>query len=129
MGKIKIRIIAALGACALMLGSAQAQTNGFQQISDSYTVQYPANVTLSQRFIASNGVYTCWCYGTDAPAAQASGTLTRTEMRWETWPNQTVANQFSFDEMFSAGTEETCIHQIKSDNTGDGSGGRPFTFK
>ncbi|HUC85100.1 MAG TPA: hypothetical protein VL970_07905, partial [Candidatus Acidoferrales bacterium] len=32
-------------------------------------------------------------------------------------------NQFAFDETFSAGTQETCIHQIKSDNKGDGSGG------
>lgn len=109
--------------CVFTLEIARSQTNGFQPIPDSYTVQYPANVTLSQRFMASNGVYTCWCYGTDAPAAQASGTLTRTEMRWQTWTNQTVANQFAFDEMFSAGTQETCIHQIKSDNKGDGSGG------
>jgi hypothetical protein len=123
MDKMAKGIIAAVGACVLLAGSALAQTNGFVPISDSYTVQYPANVTLSQRFTVTNGLYTCWCYGTDAPAAQASGTDTRTEMRWQTWPNQTVANQFSFDEQFSAGTQNTCIHQIKSDNKGDGSGG------
>ncbi len=115
--------IAAIGVWVALFGSALAQTNGFYQIPDNYTVQYPANATLAERFIASNGVYTCWCYGTDAPAAQASNTRTRTEMRWQTWPNQTVANQFAFDEMFGAETQETCIHQIKSDNKGDGSGG------
>jgi len=128
MNKGTNSIVAALGICTLLVGSAQAQTNGFQPISDSYTVQYPANVSESQRFTVTNGLdgeplYTCWCYGTDAPAAQASGTDTRTEMRWQTWANQTVANQFSFDELFSAGTQNTCIHQIKSDNTTGVSGG------
>jgi hypothetical protein len=123
MSKLAKTLIVVIGAGILMLGSAQAQTNGFFQIPDNYSVQYPSNVTLAQRFIASNGVYTCWCYGTDAPAAQASNTRTRCEMRWNTWPNQTVANQFAFDEMFGAETEETCIHQIKSDNRGSGLGG------
>jgi hypothetical protein len=110
--------------CALLLGRAHAQTNGFTPISDSYSVQYPSNCTnVSERFTASNGVYTCWVYGDDSPAACCSGTGPRTEMRWQTWPNQTVANQFVFDEMFSAGTQNTCIHQIKSDNKGDGTGG------
>lgn len=106
-----------------MFGIAYGQTNGYYQIPDSYSVQYPSNVTLSARFIASNGVYTCWCYGTDAPAKQASNTRTRCEMRWETWPNQTVANQFAFDEQFGPETQETCIHQIKSDDRGSGLGG------
>jgi len=123
MNKGTHRIIAVLGAYALLVGSAQAQTNGFVQIPDSYYVQYPTNVTLSQRFTVTNGLYTCWVYGTDSPTAETGNTPPRTEMRWETWPNQTVANQFSFDEQFSAGTQNTAIHQIKSDNKGDGSGG------
>jgi hypothetical protein len=77
-------MVSALGAFMLMRGNLFAQTNGFFVIPDSYSVQYPSNVTLSQRFTVSNGVYTCWCYGTDSPAAQASNTRTRCEMRWQT---------------------------------------------
>jgi hypothetical protein len=113
----------AFGICVLAAAAASAQTNCFVPISDSYYVQYPTNVTLGQRFTVTNGTYTCWVFGTDSPSAQTGNTLPRTEMRWSTWTNQTVANQFAFDEQFSAGTEETCIHQIKSDNKGDGSGG------
>jgi hypothetical protein len=108
---------------ALAYGTARAQTNGFHTITDSYYVQFPTNVTLSQRFTVTNNMYTCWVYGTDGPTAETGNTLPRTEMRWQTWTNQAVANQFVFDEQFSAGTEETCVHQIKSDNRGDGSGG------
>ncbi|HUB67734.1 MAG TPA: RICIN domain-containing protein, partial [Candidatus Methylacidiphilales bacterium] len=119
-------IILALSLCSFSFDSGLAQadpTAGFRQISDSYSVQYPSNVTQSQRFTAVNGVYTCWVYGTDSPDAQTSNTLQRTEMRWETWPNQSLMNQLAFDEMFSAETQNTCIHQIKSDNKGNGSGG------
>src|SRR5580692_11354226 len=116
-------MMAALGVCALAFGTTQAQTNSFQVIPDSYSVQYPANVPESDRFTVTNNMYTCWVYGTDSASAQASGTGPRTEMRWQTWTNQSVPNQFAFDEMFSAGTSHTCVHQIKSDDKGDGSGG------
>src|SRR5579872_1014954 len=92
------------GACTLVAGSVLAQTNGFQVIPDSYTVQKPWNLPVSDRFAVTNGVYTCWVYGTDQPFSQGSGTGPRTEMRWETWTNQAVPNQFAFDELFSAGT-------------------------
>jgi hypothetical protein len=123
MKKIANGVVAALGAALLLSAGARAQTNGFVVIPDSYSVQKPWNIPVADRFTASNGVYTCWVFGTDQPFKQGSGTGPRTEMRWETWPNQAVANQFAFDEMFSAGTSHTCVHQIKSDNKGDGSGG------
>jgi hypothetical protein len=123
MKNIPIGVMVVLGAGVLLSASARAQTNGFVVIPDSYTVQKPWNLPVSDRFTASNGVYTCWVYGTDQPFSQGSGTGPRTEMRWQTWTNQTVANQFAFDEMFSAGTSHTCVHQIKSDDKGDGSGG------
>jgi hypothetical protein len=123
MKNIPIGVMVVLGAGVLLSANAGAQTNGFVQIPDSYTVQKPWNLPLSDRFSASNGVYTCWVYGTDQPFQEGNTTGPRTEMRWETWTNQTVANQFAFDEMFSAGTQNTCVHQIKSDDKGDGSGG------
>ena len=115
--------MAAVGIGFLACGIAGAQTNGFQVIPTTYTVQKPWNLPLSDRFSVSNGVYTCWVYGTDQPFSEGSGTGPRTEMRWNTWTNQSVPNQLAFDEKFSAGTSHTCVHQIKSDNKGDGSGG------
>jgi hypothetical protein len=124
LNKISGVIMAVLCFCVLLPASASAQTNGFHPINGTtYYVQYPTNATLAQRFTASNGVYTCWVYGDDSPTAQTANTLPRTEMRWSTWTNQNLANQISFDEQFGADTQNTCIHQIKSDGRGPGLGG------
>jgi len=115
-----------LSLCSLLFSSTLTQadpTAGFNQISDSYSVQKPYNLPVSARFTADNGVYTCWVYGTDKPFSEGSTTGPRTEMRWETFPQQNLTNQLAFDEMFSTGTSHTCVQQVKSDNKGDGSGG------
>ena len=80
MTKMHLNKIAAavFGACVLMSAGAWAQTNGFYAIPDTYTVQKPWNLNVTNRFSASNGVYTCWVYGYDQPFSQGSGTGPRT---------------------------------------------------
>ena len=99
--------------------SPAALTDGYTQIFPNYSVQSPWNLPTSDRFTATNGTYTWWVYGTDQPFKQGNTTGPRTEMRWDTWANQTTGNQFSADAMFDAGTSHTCIHQIKSDTGGE----------
>jgi hypothetical protein len=113
---------AALGivTASLFIGVAfGGPTTGFHLISDSYSVQKPYNLNVSDRFSVANGVYTCWVFGNDQPFSQGSTTGPRTEMRWKTWPQQDRENMFECDAMFDAGTSHTCIHQIKSNTAGE----------
>jgi len=106
---------------AAILPALAGPTTGFHLIPDSYSVQKPYNLQVSDRFTAVNGLYTCWVYGNDQPFKEGNTTAPRTEMRWETWPQQTRENMFECDAMFDSGTTHTCIHQIKSDaSTGGG---------
>lgn len=118
-----MKALTLIAACAASIGffstaAKAAPTDGFHTISDSYTVQKPYNLNVSDRFTASGGVYTCWVYGNDKPYSSGTTTAPRTEMRWETFPQQDHDNQFECDAKFDANTTHTCIHQIKS-NAGE----------
>ena len=116
----KAAFVVGLGMMAVVPAVA-GPTAGFHLIPDSYYVQKPYNLNVSDRFSYSNGIYTCWVFGNDEPFSQGSTTGPRTEMRWNTWPQQTRENMFECDAMFDAGTVHTCIHQIKSNaSTGGG---------
>jgi len=103
-------ILPALSLCALTLGiaTAQAQTSGYTQYSSSYTVQ---NRTSGCGGFSNlgGGEYKMWvCAGEE-----------RVEMRWANWPQQTHYNQFQANCMFSSDTQNTAIHQIKSNTGGE----------
>jgi hypothetical protein len=95
-----------------------AATAGFHVIPDHYTVQHPYDLQASDRFSAVGGIFTCWVFGHDKPLKEGSGTGPRTEMRWETWPQQDHENQMEFDVKFDEGTTKTCIFQVKSNSGG-----------
>jgi len=99
-----------LSACALAIGivGAQAQTSGYTQYSSSYTVQ---NRTSGCGGFSNlgGGEYKMWvCAGEE-----------RVEMRWANWPKQDHYNQFQANCMFSSDTQNTAIHQIKSNTGGE----------
>jgi len=98
--------------------SGTGPTTGFHLIPDHYSVQRPYDLQVADRFSTVDGVCTCWVFGHDKPHEPDSHTGPRTEMRWETWPQQDHENQFEFDARFDDKTTKTCIFQIKSNSGG-----------
>jgi len=101
----------AVGICGLVLGGLTVQagiTDGFTQYTANYTVQ---NWTTGCGGFSDlgGGEYETWvCAGES-----------RVEMRWDNWPNQNIDNQFECDAMFDGNTQNTAIHQIKSNTGGE----------
>jgi len=98
--------------CAVALSAARVQaagvTDGFTQYTSSYSAQIWTNGCGDFKDLGS-GQYETWvCAGES-----------RVEMRWNDWPNQTTCNQFECDAMFDGNTQNTAIHQIKSNAGGE----------
>src|SRR3954462_11539940 len=95
-----------IGLCGLVGGGALAQlpTDGWSQYTDTFVVQKPYNLTESDRFSDSGGVYTCWILPNDKPFKTDTPTGPRTEMRWSTWADQKIEHMFEADVMYEPGT-------------------------
>jgi hypothetical protein len=93
-------------------------TTGLHEYADTFKVQQPYDLKVSDRFSEENGVYTCWAYKTDKPLKVGSGTGARTEMRWATnWTRS--EHRWEADVMVEPGTDHTCIMQVKSNTGGE----------
>jgi len=118
-------LAAALTVLGIGVGQAAAAapaaspTSGLTQYSDNYKVQFPYNLTQSDRFSVGGGpVYNAWVYKTDKPFKAGSSTGPRTEMRWvTTWSG--VEHQWSADVLVDSGTEGACIMQVKGSTGGE----------
>jgi ricin-type beta-trefoil lectin protein len=93
-------------------------TCGWTQYSAGYGVQKPYDLPLSSRFSWSNGVFTMWVYGTDKPFSSGSGTGPRTEVRVDTWAQQTRENMLEADVMLITSVKY-CLFQVKSNTNGE----------
>ena len=101
------KTLMALGLVVLGVASAQAQTSGYTQYSNSYTVQNRTNGCGG--YSNSGGIFKAWvCQGEE-----------RVEMRWKDWPSQTRYNQWQGEVNFDSATQKTCIMQIKSNTGGE----------
>jgi hypothetical protein len=100
-------------------------TTGWTQMSWTYTMHKPWNVSLSDRFSYSNGIWTCWLFPGDEPfqpPPKEGGP--RTELRWQ---NDYTSGQRMWDgdiwvvsptestitQLFG-GSESSTSHQIRS---------------
>jgi len=103
-------------ACAVSsVASAQIGGSGWTAQSVSFNVQWPYNLSESSRYTSSGGVYHCWCFTSDAPFEKGSGTLPRTEQRFN--PDYKSGEiQYQADLMCPANENSYCIFQI---HTGD----------
>ena len=89
-------------------GASGAVTDGFTQYSNTYTVQNWTSGCGGFKDLGG-GEYETWvCSGES-----------RVEMRWANWPNQNIDNEFECDAMFDSNTQNTAIHQIKSNTGGE----------
>jgi hypothetical protein len=98
---------------------AQGLTDGWSQYQDTYEVQKPYNLPVSDRFSDSGGIYSCWILPNDKPFKTGTPTGPRTEMRWTTWKDQKIEHMFEADVMYDPGTNHTCIFQVKSNSSGE----------
>jgi hypothetical protein len=99
-----------------------APTDGLVEYLDTFTLQKPYDLNISDRFSATNvnGLlqYTCWVKSGDNPLYITSGTQPRTEMRWNTNWNVTE-RMWEADVFIDSGTDnQTAIMQVKSNNGG-----------
>ena len=111
MKRILKTIASATAACAALLVFSRAQaaiTDGFTQYTANYSVQ---NWTTGCGGFADlgGGEFETWCCAGES----------RCEMRWDNWPNQNIDNQYAADAMFDNNTQNTAIHQIKSNTGGE----------
>ncbi len=100
-----------------------APTDGLVQYTDTFALQKPYDLNISDRFTASdvNGVlqYNCQVHSGDKALYITSTTNPRTEMRWNTNWNGTE-RMWQADVLVDAGTDnQTAIMQVKSNNGGN----------
>src|SRR5580704_6086471 len=98
---------------------AASPTDGLVQYSDTFTVQKPYDLNISDRFSVTDvgGIlqYNCWINHGDHPLYPGSPTAPRTEMRWNTnWT--TTERMWEADVMIDPGSSGTAIQQIKSNS-------------
>jgi hypothetical protein len=90
-------------------------TAGLKQYTDSYKVQKPYDLDVSQRFSVTSGpTYNAWIVNGDMPFSQGSGTGPRTEMRWGNWSR--VEHMWEADVLVDPGTAGAAIMQVKSND-------------
>ena len=95
--------------------STSGPTVGLRAYQDSYKVQRPYDLSVSERFAVSAGpVYTAWILRGDKPFEPGSGTGPRTEMRWGNWSR--VEHMWEADVLIDEGSEGTAIMQVKSND-------------
>jgi hypothetical protein len=92
------------GGCA---GDPRA---GWTEFQDTFNVQHPYDLMVSDRFKLENGMYTLWVLPTDKPHAVGNTTAPRTEMRWSNWT--TGERMWEADMMFESPLNHTCVMQI-----------------
>ena len=99
------------GTCVFALMGTVAHaaiTDGFTQYTANYNVQNWTSGCGGFSDLGGGEFETWVCAGES-----------RVEMRWDNWPNQNTDNQFACDAMFDANTQDTAIHQIKSNTGGE----------
>jgi hypothetical protein len=111
-----------IGLFALAAAAVAAPTDGLVEYFDTFVVQKPYDLNISDRFSAANVngflEYTCWVKSGDSPLYITSGTQPRTEMRWNTNWNVTE-RMWEADVYIDSGTDnQTAIMQVKSNNGG-----------
>ncbi len=121
--KLKLPVYAICLALFAFGRAPAAPTDGLVQYTDTFAVQKPYDLNISDRFTASDvgGVlqYNCQVHSGDKPLYITSGTNPRTEMRWNTNWNGTE-RMWQADVLVDAGTDnQTAIMQVKSNNGGN----------
>jgi hypothetical protein len=109
---VSVGVLAA-GVLAGVRPALALPTDGWTQRSWTYVVHKPYNLSLSQRFTYSNGVWTLWVYTTDWCMHQTCGSTEgkRTEMRWNN-DYSSGRRMWDGDIYLVSGTNEATVQQV-----------------
>jgi hypothetical protein len=108
-----------LGSLVSALPALAQPVAGFKEYTCEFKIQRPYNIPVDERFRDSSGIYTTKVFPSDKPFEPGNTTEPRTEMRWETWTDQKAEHMFEADVMYEDGCARTCIHQVKSNTSGE----------
>ena len=111
--------LALQAAIAFALPALAQPTRGFVEYQSTFKVQKPYDIPVEQRFSDTGGMYTTKVYPNDNPFEKGNTTEPRTEMRWETWTDQTIDHMYEADVMYESKCNRTCIMQVKSNTAGE----------
>ena len=96
--------------------SSGGPTSGWTQISFTYRIHKPWNLSISDRFSYSNGTWRLWVYSSDESHQQGNTTAPRTEMRWDN--DYTSGNRmFDGDVYLPSPTSGVCFQQVFGGST------------
>jgi hypothetical protein len=96
-------------------------TQGWTEYTDTFTVQHPYNLMVSDRFSFQNGIYTFWIFPNDLPLAPGNTTAPRTEARWSDMTNN--PHMWTGDVMFESPGTHTALFQVHQTATAPGGPG------
>jgi len=86
-------------------------TNGWTQASWTYRIHKPWNLSVSDRFSYSNGVWRMWVFSSDASHQEGNTTAPRTEMRWDI-DYTSGQRMFDGDVYIPSPTSGVCFQQV-----------------
>jgi hypothetical protein len=94
-------------------------TVGWTEYADTFRVEHPFDLPVTDRFSIENNIYTFWVMSTDQPLAMGNTTAPRTEARWSNFSN-TRPHMWEADMMFETPSDHVTIMQVHTTTTGAG---------
>ncbi|CAI9109102.1 OLC1v1008857C1 [Oldenlandia corymbosa var. corymbosa] len=114
--KTSIFFIVTIFLLGVILKAAMADpTDGFTQVpisQSNFQVQYPYDVSQSDRYSFVNGVHKFWVYSTDKPFSPSSTTKPRTEIRITGYDYSSGTWQFEGNMYIPSGTSGVSVMQV-----------------
>ena len=93
-------------------------TQGLTEYMDTFNIEHPYNLQVSDRYTFIDGIHTFWIYPTDKPHEINNTTAPRTEARWS---NFTSGHRvWSADVMVESPSTHTVIFQVHTTASGAG---------
>jgi hypothetical protein len=86
-------------------------TSGWTQSSYTYRIHKPWNLSVSDRFSYSGGIWRMWVFRTDAAHQEGNTTAPRTEMRWDI-DYTSGQRMFDGDVYIPSPTSGVCFQQV-----------------
>ena len=92
---------------------------GWTEYKDTFNVESPYNLPVSDRFSIDCGVYTFWVLPTDEPHEIGNDTAPRTEARWSNFTSN-APHMWSADMLVESPSDHVTVMQVHTTASGSG---------